>query len=149
MSPARCVAHPLEGAQHREVAIDFLAGNGLVTELAERPQVAVSFSIRPSVICWPLKISATVRPGRSLCGTWLARVYSRTTPWPTVVRGCVPAKRWLGLRSLVAAMCFMPSRSWASCVRVRFGLKAYKIISIVVKRLFWFIMDCLGFYWDV
>ena len=42
-SPARCVAHQLEGAQRQQLAIDVLAGNGSVTELAERHQVSRKF----------------------------------------------------------------------------------------------------------
>jgi hypothetical protein len=42
-SPARCVAHQLDGAQRQQLAIDVLAGNGSVTELAERHQVSRKF----------------------------------------------------------------------------------------------------------
>ena len=42
-SPVRCVAHQLDGAQRQQWAIDVLAGNGSVTELAERHQVSRKF----------------------------------------------------------------------------------------------------------
>jgi hypothetical protein len=42
-SPTRCAAHQLEGAQRPGLAIDILAGNGSVTELAERHQVSRKF----------------------------------------------------------------------------------------------------------
>lgn len=42
-SPTRCAAHQLEGAQRQRLAIDILAGNGSVTELAERHQVSRKF----------------------------------------------------------------------------------------------------------
>ena len=42
-SPARCAAHQLDGAQRPQWAIDVLAGNGSVTELAERHQVSRKF----------------------------------------------------------------------------------------------------------
>jgi hypothetical protein len=42
-SPARCVAPQLDGAQRQQLAIDVLAGNGSVTELAERHQVSRKF----------------------------------------------------------------------------------------------------------
>ena len=42
-SPTRCAAHQLDGAQRQQLAIDVLAGNGSVTELAERHQVSRKF----------------------------------------------------------------------------------------------------------
>jgi hypothetical protein len=42
-SPTRCAAHQLEEAQRQRLAIDILAGNGSVTELAERHQVSRKF----------------------------------------------------------------------------------------------------------
>ncbi len=42
-SSTRCAAHQLEGAQRQRLAIDILAGNGSVTELAERHQVSRKF----------------------------------------------------------------------------------------------------------
>jgi hypothetical protein len=41
--PARCPAHQPDGAQRQQLAIEVLAGNGSVTELAGRHQVSRKF----------------------------------------------------------------------------------------------------------